>query len=135
MTSLSKKVRSSSTINGKGGNKRKIGREEDEMEEEEMNEGEEDNFEAVLVSDQSRSESAWAVGGQHRDHIIQVLLNLVSNFGVYHSTPIKNLNKEQQQQQRGGGTGGGDVEEEGQEYQEVFFKSAYALENVNGLRQ
>mmetsp|Transcript_7748 Transcript_7748/g.11504 ORF Transcript_7748/g.11504 Transcript_7748/m.11504 type:complete len:1128 (+) Transcript_7748:67-3450(+) len=74
-------------------------------------ENEEDGFEAALGA--KVSESAWASGGQQRDHIIQILLNLVSNFGVYHAANQDSSNS----------------------YQKVFYKGSYAIENVNGLRQ
>jgi hypothetical protein len=100
MKSLSKKLKSS----------RRGDDDEDHSESEPL----EDGFEAALSSKQL--ESAWASGGHQRDHMIQLLLNLVSNFGVYHTTSADEVVVEET-------------------FQEVFFKSTYALENVNGLRQ
>lgn len=82
---------------------------------------EKDGFEAALKSKQV--ESAWATGGHQRDHMIQLLLNLVSNFGVYHTTSVETDEDSVAD------------EEKNDTIQEVFFKSTYALENVNGLRQ
>lgn len=71
-----------------------------------------DGFEAALAG--KLTSSVWAAGGQQRDHAIQVLLNLVSNFGVRDTVAV-----------------------EGSEnaFREVFYKGSYAIENVNGLRQ
>lgn len=101
MKSLSNRLKSKNQKQG----------DDSDNEENEENEAE-DQFNTILTA--KTSESAWSSGGQQRDHIIQVLLNLISNFGVYHSTS---------------------VDKDKEEFQEVFFKSTYALENVNGLRQ
>jgi hypothetical protein len=79
-----------------------------------------DGFEAALAS--KPMNSAWASGGHQRDHLLQLLLNLVSNFGVYHtSSSEKEIDEASKNDQ--------------EIVQEIFFKSTYALENVNGLRQ
>jgi hypothetical protein len=106
MKSLSKKLKASG---------RRRGDENDEGENSEPEPTLEDGFEAALSSKQL--ESAWASGGHQRDHMIQLLLNLVSNFGVYHTTSAEDTTVVQDT------------------FQEVFFKNTYALENVNGLRQ
>jgi hypothetical protein len=106
----------------------KFGVGEAELEEDLNSDNElQDGFEAALAS--KPISSAWASGGHQRDHLLQLLLNLVSNFGVYHTTtpsssetydaaPTTRTSQDQQEL-----------------VQEVFFKNTYALENVNGLRQ
>lgn len=105
---------------------------EGEGEEEELNELQ-DGFETALTSKQPLN-SAWASGGHQRDHLLQLLLNLVSNFGVYHTTTPAAVEKDDST----------DHHQEGSHLthhndqdiaQEIFYKSTYALENVNGLRQ
>ena len=85
-----------------------------ENETDEENEIEITELEAAAAA--AKYDSGWAQGGLQRDHLIQTLLKLTENFGVYRSVP-------------------GEVVDGQVTYQEVFYKGTYALENVEGLRQ
>ena len=69
-----------------------------------------DAFDSALLS--RPNESTWSMGGKHRDHLIQILLSLGGNLGVYEINPLND-----------------------RMIQETFYKGTYALENVNGLRE
>lgn len=85
----------------------------------------EENINDVLISNEFKS-SIWSLGGKQRENIIQVLLNLCNNFGVYHTNEINNEENNKNENE---------INENNEKFQEIFYKSAYAVENVNGLRK
>jgi hypothetical protein len=49
----------------------------------------EEGVDAINSTDNpTGAEYAWALGGQYRDHVVQNLLHLGSNLGVYKTVPV-----------------------------------------------
>ena len=65
-------------------------------------------------NDQNKNKSAWAMGGDYKDHVIQNIIFCGSQLGVYKHVPVPGRPDEQQK---------------------VFYRGLYAADEVDALRR
>lgn len=105
---------SRTAVRGRGGNSRSI----DVTNEQNNLSDNEDGME--IINDASKdgdtpsgAEYAWNLGGQYRDHVMQNLLHLGSNLGVYKTVPVPGKDGV---------------------FEKLFYRGLYAPDEVDAIR-